>query len=387
MPPGSGILRETAMKLYKYALLAAAAVTTVFAVGQASAKELIYGSWSPQVTYTNRVLFPKMFKEIADETNGAIQWKVVAGGQIVGPKDSFNAPGDGLVAASFGIAIYQPNLVPALNTIYSTLVFEGDSTVGSPAAMETFYMDCPQCLEEFKKNKMVGISGWTTTQYHLACRQPITKVEQLKGLRIRGKGGPAELWQLAGAVPIASTLPESLTLLQRGGMDCMHTTYGWLQTFSYGDFAKYVTDYPMSMSGPAIGMMINHDIWDGFTTEQKKIHLRKAAYVTAAEGAIDFGSEQQKFLKLVEKKKGVKLVHAEPAGFAGLVDRFDKIQRESVIEASKKFGVKNPGKIIDAYKKNIAKWKKLAAGVGYDADKLDKLVWEHIYSKIDLSKL
>ena len=367
--------------------LVAAAAFIAGAPNSATAKELIYGSWSPQVTYTNRVLYPKIFKEIADETKGAVQWKVVAGGQIVGPKDSFNAPGDGLVAAAFGIAIYQPNLVPALNTIYSTLVFEGDSTVGSPAAMETFYMDCPQCLAEFKKLNLVGIGGWTTTQYHLACREPITKVEQLKGLRIRGTGGPAQLWQLAGAVPISSTLPESLTLLQRGGLDCMHTTYGWLQTFSYGDFAKFVTDYPMSMSGPAIGMMINRKVWDGFTDEQKKIHLRKAAYVTAAEGAIDFGSDQQKLLKLVEAKKGVKLVKAEPAGFAALVDKFDGVQRASVIDAAKKFGVEDPGKIIDAYKKNIAKWQKLAAGVGYDADKLDKLVWDNIYSKIDLGSL
>ena len=367
--------------------LVAAAAFIAGAPNSATAKELIYGSWSPQVTYTNRVLYPKIFKEIADETKGEIKWKVVAGGQIVGPKDSFNAPGDGLVAAAFGIAIYQPNLVPALNTIYSTLVFEGDSTVGSPAAMETFYMDCPQCLAEFKKLNLVGIGGWTTTQYHLACREPITKVEQLKGLRIRGTGGPAQLWQLAGAVPISSTLPESLTLLQRGGLDCMHTTYGWLQTFSYGDFAKFVTDYPMSMSGPAIGMMINRKVWDGFTDEQKKIHLRKAAYVTAAEGAIDFGSDQQKLLKLVEAKKGVKLVKAEPAGFAALVDKFDGVQRASVIDAAKKFGVEDPGKIIDAYKKNIAKWQKLAAGVGYDADKLDKLVWDNIYSKIDLGSL
>ena len=379
------------MKILHRAIISAAAVAVVAmssaAPQTASAKELIYGSWTPQVTYTNRVLFPKVFKEIAAETNGAIQWKLIAGGQVVGPKDSFNGPGDGLVAASFGIAIYQPNLVPALNTIYSTLVFQGDSTVGSPAAMETFYMDCPQCLAEFKKLNLVGISGWTTTQYHLACRQPITKVEQLKGLRIRGKGGPAQLWELAGAVPVASTLPESLTLLQRGGMDCMHTTYGWLQTFSYGDFAKYVTDYPMSMSGPAMGMMINRDIWNGFTKEQKMIHLRKAAYITAAEGAIDFGSGQEKLLKLVEKKKGVKLVHADPAGFEALVDKFEGVQRASIVDAAKKFGVKDPGKIIDAYKKNIAKWQKLAKGVGFDADKLDKLVWDNIYSKIDLGSL
>ena len=134
-------------------------------------------------------------------------------------------------------------------------------------------------------------------------------------------------------------------------------------------------------------MMINRDVWNGFTTEQKKLHLRKAAYISAVQAAVDFGTQQKKFLALVMKKKGVKIVKAEPAGFRSLVERFDKIQRASVIAASKKFGVRNPGAIIDAYKRNRAKWAKLTEGIGNDTAKLEKLIWEHIYSKVDLGKL
>jgi TRAP-type C4-dicarboxylate transport system substrate-binding protein len=373
-------------------LAAVAAVTgALIALGQsapATAKDLIYGSWTPAVSYINRVIVPKVFKEIDQETNGAIKWKLIPGSQIVGPKDSFTAPGEGLVQAAFGIAIYVPNMVPSLNTIYSTLVFEGTSLQATPAALETFHLDCPSCLAEFKKANIVGLSGWTTSQYYLSCREPISKVEDLKGKRIRGQGGPAELWQMAGAVPVSSTLPESLSLLQRGGLDCMHNTWGWLQTFGYGDFAKYVTDQPMSLSGPAIGMMINRDTWNSFTAEQKKIHLRKAAYISAAEATGDFGTEQDRYLALVKKNKGVKLVKAENKGFEELIARFDKVQRQKVIEAAEKFGVKNPGAIIDAYKKNLAKWQKLTAGLtNKNTDKLDALIWEHIYSKIDVSKL
>ena len=368
----------------------AAVAGLLFALCQsapAMAKELIFGSWTPAVTYVNRVVLTKVFKEIDKETNGAIKWKLIPGSQLVGPKDSFTAPGEGLVQGAFGIAIYVPNMVPSLNAIYSTLVFEGTSVEATPAALETFYFDCPSCLEEFKKANMVPLSGWTTSQYYLACREPITNVEQLKGKRIRGQGGPAELWQLAGAVPVASTLPELLTLLQRGGLDCMHTTWGWLQVFGYGDFAKFVTDQPMSLSGPAIGMMINRDTWNSFTDEQKKIHLRKASYISAAQAAEDFGTEQEKYLAKVEKEKGVKLIKADRAGFEKLISQFDQIQRKNVIDAAKKFGVKNPGAIIDAYKKNLKKWEKLTAGVGNNTAKLDQLMWEHIFSKIDVNKL
>ena len=143
----------------------------------------------------------------------------------------------------------------------------------------------------------------------------------------------------------------------------------------------------MSLSGPAIGMMINRKIWNGFTNEQKQLHLREAAKISARQAAEDFGIEQQKYLKRVEKEKGVRLVKAEAEGFKKLVERFDALQRDSVIAGAKKFGVENPGAIIDAYRRNLAKWQKLTADVGYDSAKLEKLIWDHIYSKIDVGKL
>jgi TRAP-type transport system periplasmic protein len=353
----------------------------------ATAADLVYASWTPGVSYINRVILPKVFREIDQETNGAIKWRIVPGGQLAGPKESFGAAQNGVVQAAFGIAIYVPNLVPSLNTIYSTLVFDGGSVEATPAALETFHLDCPSCLEEFRKINLVPLSGWDTSQYYLACREPYKRVQDLKGKRIRGTGGPAQLWEMAGAIPVSSTLPESLTLLQRGGLDCMHTTYGWLQTFSYGDFAKNILDYPMSLSGPAIGLMINRDTWKKFTPAQRAIHVKKAAYISAAEATGDFTLEQITYLNRVKEQKGVRQVEVEKAGFKALVERFDKVQRADVIAASKKFGVKDPGRIIDAYKKNLAKWTRLTAGVGTNTDKLADLIWREIYSKVDPESL
>ncbi len=373
--------------IMRKATFAGAALMALAAAGQASAMDLVYGSWTPAVSYVNRVAMPKVFKEIKEETNGEINWRIVAGGALASPKGSFQAASDGLASATFGIAIYVPNLVPSLNTIYSTLIFEGGSIQGTPAALETFTLNCPSCLAEFKKINIAPMSGWTTSQYHLACREPIKSVEDMKGKRIRGTGGPAQLWELAGATPVSSTLPESLTLLQRGGLDCMHSTFTWLQTFGYGDYGKYVTDYPLSLSGPAIGLMMNRDVWNKLTGAQKTMHLKKASWVSAAEAIGDFTELNNTFLAKVKKEKGVQMVPAEKAGFDKLVADFDKVQRASVIKAAKNFGVADPGAIIDAYKRNLEKWTKLTADIsGHDdTDKLADLIWEHIYSKVDVN--
>lgn len=371
-----------------FALAAAGmALATIYGT-PAPAAELTYGSWPPAGSIQNRVAMPRIFKEIEEETKGEIKWKLVAGGQLGGPKESFQATSDNISQGALGIIISNPTASPSLNTIYNYLVFDGASSIqATPAALETMTLNCPGCLDEFKKQNLVPLAGWTTSQYYLACTQPFTKVEDLKGKRIRGQGGPAQLWEMAGAIPVSATLPEAVTLLQRGGLDCMHTTYTWLQTFGYGDFAKNVLDVPMSLSGPAVGLMLNRDTWNKFTTAQKIIHLKKAAFLSANIAVEEFTTDNQANLEKVIKEKGVKLIPVDKVGFATLVSRFDAAQRATIIESSKKLGVKEPEKLLDAYKANLEKWKGLTANVGTDMNKLSDLIWEHIYSKVDVTKL
>ena len=370
--------------------IALATVAVALGASSASAQapmELTHGAWPPAVVYMNRVTLPTAFKAIEEETKGQIKWKLVAGGQLAGPKESFQATTDGVIQGALGISTYVPNLVPSLNTIYSTIVFDNDVIPATGAAMETLTLQCPSCIEEFKKINIVPLAGWTSSNYYLACREPIVKLEDLKGKRVRGTGGNADLWQMAGAVPVAATLPEAVSLLQRGGLDCQHGVHDWLKTFGYGDFAKNVTDYPLGLTGPAIGLMLNRSAWNKMTTDQKKTHLKQAAYISAAQAIGDFTLANPKALEEVIEKKGVKMIKAEPKGFKALTDKFDKVQRDSVIAAAKGFGVADPGKIIDTYKKNLAKWSALSKGVGTDIGKLTDLIWREIYAKVDPAKL
>jgi len=355
-----------------------------------SAKEFINAPWPPAMSHINRVTWPKVFKEITKATNGNIKWKLVPGGSLANPKESFQATTNGLIQGALGISTYVPNLVPSLNTIYSTIVFDQDVTTASAAAMETFYLDCPSCLAEFKKINIAPLSGWTSSQYYLACRAPYGSVDSLKGKRIRATGGYSELWRLAGAVPVAATLPEAVTLLQRGGLDCQNGVHNWLKIFGYGDFAKNVTNFPTGLTGPAIGWMINRDAWKSLTHDEKIVHMKQAAWVTSMQALSDFTADNNKSLKFVMDKKKVKMVEADASGFKSLFAKYDSEQKVRNIEHAKNFGVADPGAIIDAYKRNLTKWAGLAKDIARDRSGVDAftdLLWTHIYSKVDPEKL
>ena len=82
-------------------------------------------------------------------------------------------------------------------------------------------------------------------------------------------------------MPVAATLVEAVSLLQRGGLDCTFGVTGWLKAFGYADFAKYLTDYPLGLTGPAIGLMMNRDAWNKLTKDQKIAHMKGAALLSA----------------------------------------------------------------------------------------------------------
>ena len=353
----------------------------------AGAAELVYGNWTPAQEYQNRVAMPDVIKMIDAETKGAIKWKLVPGSQLADAKATFTAVKDGLMHAGLGIVTYVPNAIPSVYAIYSTLIFgENDPVAATLAALETMYLHCPSCTEEAKKNNAVLLGGWVSSSYVLACSSPIKTLAELKGKRVRATGGNADMLKQAGMVPVGATLVEAVGLLQRGGLDCQHGVVDWLRTFGYADVAKYVMDYPLGMSGPAIGFLMNRDTWNGFTPEQKKAHAKAAAWLTAKMAIGNFIVSNEASLEMIKKDKGVQLV-AVGKEFDPIPAQFKAAQRETNIATAKNFGVKDPAAIIDFYEKAVEKWRAKSKEIGRDIDKFAAVIEEEIFAKVDLGKI
>lgn len=355
--------------------------------GPALAADLVYGNWTPAQEYQNRVAMPELFRNIEKDTGGAIKWKLIAGGQIADAKTTFTAVKDGLMQGGLGIVTYVPNAIPSVYAIYSTIIFgESDPVAASAAALETMYLHCPTCLDELKAANSVNLSGWTTSAYVLTCREPLKTMADLKGKRVRATGGSAEMFKMAGMVPIGATLVEAVGLLQRGGLDCQHGIYDWLRTFGYADVAKYVMDYPLGLTGPALGMLMNRDTWKGFTPEQKKIHLKYGAWLSAKMAIGNFIVSNEDALNTVIKDKGAQLVKVGNA-FDAIPENYKKVQRDTNIATAKNFGVKDPAAIIDYYEKAVERWRPVSKGIGRDVDKFMDALNREVFSKIDPEKL
>jgi TRAP-type C4-dicarboxylate transport system substrate-binding protein len=369
-------------------LAAAALLGGTLAGAPASAQELVFGSWTSPKEYQNVQVMPKIFKEIEAETKGAVKWKLIPGGAIADGKTTFSAVKDGLMQGGLGIVTYTPSTIPSVFIIYSTVVLgHNDVVATSAAALEVMYLRCPSCLEELRKNNSVVLGGWTSSAYILACTTPVKAPADLKGKRVRATGGNAELMRAAGGTPVAVTLTEAVTLLQRGGLDCQHGVADWLKTFGYADFAKYVADQPLGITGPALGWLINRDTWNKFTPEQKQIHVKHAAWMSAKQAIGNFIISNEQVLASLIKDKGITQLKSDPKEWEPVLAEFLKGDRDRNVEAGKKFGVPNPGALIDDYLKTIDKWRGRSKEIGRDIDKFADVIMKEIFSKVDWNKL
>src|SRR5262249_4720826 len=143
----------------------------------------------------------------------------------------------------------------------------------------------------------------------------------------------------------------------------------------------------LGLTGPAIGFVLNRDVWNKFTPEQKKIHVKYAAWMSAKQAIGNFLIANEESLDALMKEKAVQMVKAAAAAWDKVAADFRKGDRERNIATAKGFGVTDPAAIIDDYEKTIEKWRDKSKAIGRDIDKFTDVLVSEVFSKIDLDKL
>ncbi|SFJ90939.1 TRAP transporter substrate-binding protein DctP [Celeribacter neptunius] len=346
----------------------------------------IYGSWPPASDYLNTDTLPAAFSMIEEETGGDVTWDLIAGGQLADGRGSLAAVGDGLMQGGLQIPVYTPGAMPSLTMLYSVVVPGNDPVAVAGAVSETLFLDCAECLAEEKENNVLPLGPFASASYRLMCTEPVASMADLKGKRIRATGGYAEMAAMGGATPMAVTLTEAVSLLQRGGLDCLMAAREWLQTYGYGEYAKQVTDLPLGVASPAVGLLMNREAFLDMSPEAQQAHLRASAYVTAKHTIGNYVERDQESFAHQQAEMGVELV-APGADLTAMVGGFIEEDKARLIENGKALGLKDPATLIDSYLANVEKWRGYSAEIDGDVEAFAAKLWDEVYSKLDPSSL
>jgi TRAP-type C4-dicarboxylate transport system substrate-binding protein len=355
------------------------------ATSTAFGRDLIYGSWVSAKHGLNVFAIPQFMESVAKDTNGAVTWKLLPGGSLVSGNTTLSGIRNGVVDAGLIIPSYTAKELSGNSLVMGVQVFGEDTLAASAAAVETVMLNCPECLEDFKKQNAVYLAGHAASPFYVMCRSPVEKLADLKGKKVRSSGSGSRMVAALGGVPTPMSPAEGVTAMQRGAIDCVFGSIAWLQSYSYQDVVTHVLNIPLGIVGALGTYTVNRKTWDGFTPEQKKVHFEHLPML-ASRAIIKAYVEEDIRVEKEAKAKGIKFVKADPKEFNDVIKQFSASEEKVLVSTAQKFGVKNPEQVLASFDKNLKKWQSLTPAIGLDVDKYAAAIKREIYDKLDPTK-
>lgn len=316
--------------------------------------------WKMVTTWpANFPVFQEGAEKFADDvrvmSNGRLNIRVYAGGEIVPALQVFDAVSQGVAEMGHGSAYYWAGKVPEAQ-FFSTVPF-GMTAKGVNAwlynggGLELWHeVYKPFGLVTFPMgNSGVQMGGWF--------KKEINSLDDVKGLRMRIPGLGGKVFKKAGGNPILMAGSEIYTALERGTLDATE----WVAPFhdirlGLNRAAKYYYYPGWHEPGTAFELMINDKKWQTLPEDLQQI-VKVAAAATSEWIYAQMEFHNQKALTELRTKKNIQILEFPE----DVLKEFKRLTKETLDEeaaANPKFK-----RVYDAYetfRTHYQSWDKLS---------------------------
>ncbi len=149
--------------------------------------------------------------------------------------------------------------------------------------MPRLLREVPAFRQEAERHGIRALFFHLLNPYLLMSREPIVKVADFKGKKIRTWGEDLpKLFQAVGAIPVNILIPEIYASLQHGVVDAIPFNVDLAVTYKTFEVARHVSEVVIWM-GPAWGVWINESAWQKITPEHQARILRVVDQARARE--------------------------------------------------------------------------------------------------------
>lgn len=347
------------------------------------ARELRYNTFDVPRSSPTQVV-TKFFDDLKKASNGDLTARIFTGGQLLNAPATLKGIGDRVVDAGFIVPSLNQGQLKYTNVVPDLLPFVTDSMVAALAGVDTPIVGCAGCQAEFKAAKVVWLGGFGPDPWHLMCREPITKADDLKGRKVRVTGAsPTRLARQLGMVPVQLPPTEIAPAFQGGQIDCACGPLIWLRDYALWDIAKSVVATPFGVYGGLGSFTFNTDTFASFTAPQRAMMLKlmPESVVEGTQLHIRNGDDARKG----SAAKGVAFWNPDDE-FKKRVAEFRKSEIANLTADMSKRGVPDAEAVIKLHLANIDKWEKKVAAIGKDPGRLTEELRKEVYAKSPVGK-
>ncbi|MDX0361525.1 DctP family TRAP transporter solute-binding subunit [Sinorhizobium meliloti] len=222
----------------------------------------------PQVTGMEK--FAELVKE---KSGGKIEVKLFPGGTLGGDVQTVSALQGGVIEMTVLNAGILASNVKEFGAVDLPFLFnsgeEADKVMDGPFGTSL--------MERLPATGLVGVAYWELGLRNLTNnRHPVTKLEDIKGLKIRTIQSPipVELFNALGANAVPLPYTELYTALETGTVDGQENPSANIINAKFYEVQKYMT-LTRHQYNPQI-VLVSKKFWDGLNDEEKTI-LQQAA--------------------------------------------------------------------------------------------------------------
>lgn len=278
------------------------------------------------------------------------------------------------------------HMVTELTMLLDQQEFSGPhGAVFSGAVTEYVMLHCDECIDEFSRQNQVFTAAGATAPLPLLCSQPVTTLEDVEGLRLRGGGPQHARWaQAIGASSVQMSVNEIYDALDQGVVECTIQTATELTVFR---LKEVVTDITTGVPGGGYGgtalANINRDTWSSLS-EQERTHVLQASAAMAADIIWAYHEGDEQNLKDAPEE-GITL-HQADEDLMEFTRQFVQDDVKTIASHyAQRYGLENTEQNIQKFQELLDRW--ITLGSEMDSKTaFQEMLWREIYSKVDTSQ-
>jgi TRAP-type C4-dicarboxylate transport system substrate-binding protein len=331
----------------------AGALGALAAFGPAGAQTVITASsWVPPSHIISET--QKEWCDLLDKkTAGKLRCNILPRG-VAAPPGTFDAVRNGLADLSFIVHGYTPGRFTA--TQITEFPFLGNSAEAMSMAFQRLYDKTPALADEHRGVKVLSVfTHGPGVVYNT--KRPITKVEDLSGLKFRVGGGIVN--EIAKALGMNVTLKpstESYELLSTGVMDGTLFPAESVEAFKIDKVIRYATVFPGGLYNTSFAFIMNQAKYDSLSPELKKAVDSLAGEPMARMMGRGWDKVDRRGTALMQTT-GVQ-VHKVDGAFVNTVKERTAPLEDAWAKAAEGKGLKNPKKALAELRAEIARLEK-----------------------------
>ncbi|ADZ70898.1 C4-dicarboxylate TRAP transporter substrate-binding protein [Polymorphum gilvum] len=235
---------------------------------------------------------------LAEKGNYKIEWQEAFGGTLYKANATLTSVEQGVTDVGWVFSFLEGAKLP-LSQVSTYTPFTTSNPPAQLATMAELLDAVPEFRKEWEQYNLVVLGLTGTDGYDLYTKTPITKLDDLNGMKISAPGVLGTWLRGTGANAVDGSLTSFYTDIQTGVSDgVLSLALGVLPAKLY-EVAPYLTRVRMGVAFSG-AVAINRDSWDGLPAEVQEAMTAAGAFYTEAHGKDLLERHEMAIAKIVE---------------------------------------------------------------------------------------